>query len=186
MESATGVIDACFPAAVAVGGKFTLTYTPGSAVPASEAGNPILEAVAPEYMESLGSSQFQALKAGYVGITARSTVDNTIIDYTIVRVEPIASLALKQGASVVPAGLALTQGSSTTLEVTAADASGNALGGASAVAWTTSDPTLLTLGTIGASAAMLVTAGTKSGMATLSVSTPAAPGLSASVVVTVN
>src|SRR4051812_12924927 len=78
-SASSSFTNSCFPSAVALGSRFRITFT--STVSSGTVGNPILSAVSPEYMTSLGDGVFRAMKQGYVSIVARATVDNRIVDY---------------------------------------------------------------------------------------------------------
>src|SRR5262249_39825982 len=82
----------CFPSGIAVGGRFRVMFVPNAST--TKVGNPTLKGVATDFLSALGDGQFKGIKPGYVGIYTQSTVDSTLIDYTMVKLEQIARVQI--------------------------------------------------------------------------------------------
>jgi hypothetical protein len=107
----------CFPTSVALNGRFRMQFYPDPNL--ANLGNPVLNVVGAAYMKATGDGHFTGIKAGSVAVYAQSTVDSTLVDYTVVKIAPIAKLQMndlttKKGvpsqvtvAKAVQAGFAL-------------------------------------------------------------------------------
>ena len=130
----------CFPSSVAVGGRFRIQYAPNGS--AEQVGNPVLRTVSGDYMSALGDGSFKALKTGYVGIYSQSTVDSTLVDYTLVKINPISALRISDTTTkkAVPTNILLTRGASAAYKIAAFDSNSQPLAGAiESFVWETSD-----------------------------------------------
>jgi len=137
----------CFPSTVAVGGRFKVQYTPNTDT--TKVGNPTLKGVSTEFLAQLGDGQFKAIKAGWVGVYSQSTVDSTLVDYTLVKIAAITRMQIvdvstKKG--VPPGGVALVNGGTAAYKLNALDPNGQPLAGAvEGFLWETSDPKIVSL-----------------------------------------
>ena len=181
---AGGTSPTKFPDSVAVGGRFRVTFTPSSDT--QSAGNPTLRGVSTEYLASDSNGEFHALKAGYVGIVAKSTVNSDVIDYTLMRIVDVKSLQLTLpadpfpdagtgdagDASAVPdagaSAFVLVVGGTQTITASPAGPRNEKLAGTLDYAWTTSDPSVLSLQGTNPTSSMAIL-GKAAGRATLKV-----------------
>jgi hypothetical protein len=158
----------CFPSAVAVGSRFRVGFTPNSST--TNVGNPTLKPVAPDYLFALGDGQFKAIKPGYVGVFAQSTVDSKLVDYIMVKVDPITRLQIIDTVTrkgVPPTPITISKGTTVAYELNALDPNGQALAGAvEGFLWETSDANFVALQNDPHTATMHVT-GVGPGRATL-------------------
>jgi hypothetical protein len=145
--STTPTSTQCFPSAVAVGGRFRVQYSPNTDT--TKVGNPTLKGVATDFLSSLGDGQFKAIKPGWVGVYSQSTVDSTLVDYTLVKVSAITrvqivDVATKRG--VPPGGVSLSTGGVAAYKINALDPNGQPLAGAvEGFLWETSDAKIISL-----------------------------------------
>jgi uncharacterized protein YjdB len=171
----------CFPSSIAVGGKFRIQYHVNPSQ-VSNAGNPTLRAVSSDYLVTAGDGIFMAKKSGYVGVVATSTVNSNVLDYTLLRMAPVAALKLQDNDSGKPA-LPTTDvivGQSRTYHVIAQGKLTEQLAGAIDVNWTSSDPTIVQLKSGNPNATMEIQV-LKAGQATITAKTE--DGIAASVVI---
>jgi hypothetical protein len=168
LASSTPSSTQCFPSAIAAGGRFRVQYTPN--VDTTKVGNPVLKGVAGEYISSLGEGEFKALLPGWVGVYSQSTVDSTLVDYTLVKIATIKRLQIvdistKKG--VPPSGVTLGKGAGASYKLTAFDSNGQSLAGAvESFLWDTSNAGIVALTADPHTATMTVNA-VASGTATL-------------------
>ena len=145
--STTPASTQCFPSVVAVGGRFRVQYVPNQST--TSVGNPTLRGVASDFIASRGDGQFQAIKPGWVGIYSQSTVDSTLVDYTLVRISPITRMQILDVATkkgVPPGGVTLRRGDQPSYRINALDPNGQPLAGAvEGFLWETSDPKIVSL-----------------------------------------
>ena len=157
----------CFPSTVAVNGRFRINYASDSSV--QGVGNPVLKVVEAARMTALGDGQLKGIKTGYVGVYSQSTVDSTLIDYTLIKVAPITKLAIVDGVSgkgIAPQ-ITMTATQTGLYGLKAEDDNGLALAGAiESFIWETSDATIVALADDPNSATMHVNA-VKAGKATI-------------------
>lgn len=148
----------CFPSVVAVGGRFHIVYRPN--YDKSNVGNPIVKVVAPEFMTSLGDGQLHANKPGTVGVYTQSTVDSSLLDYTLIKIGAIHKLQILDSTKrSVPLAVNLTKGQATPYSLVAQDQNGTAMGGAiETFSWESSDATVATFTTDARSASVQVSA----------------------------
>jgi hypothetical protein len=159
----------CFPSGVAVGGRFHIGYQLNSSTSNSGIGNPVLKVVSPDYMSGQGDGQFKGLKPGFVGLYSQSTVDSTLVDYTLIKIEAIAKVQILDAVTKkgVPAQVPLAKGMAASFKITALDQNGQALAGAvESFLWETSDATIVSLADDPHTAAIHVN-GVAAGKATL-------------------
>jgi hypothetical protein len=157
----------CFPSSVAVNGRFRLNYASDPSV--QGVGNPVLKVVETARMAALGDGTLKGLKTGYVGVYSQSTVDSTLIDYTLIRVSPIAKVTIVDPATKIGVGPQETIAASQSklYSLIAQDDSELPLAGAiESYVWETSDPTIVALGDNANSATMHLNA-VKTGKATI-------------------
>jgi hypothetical protein len=160
----------CFPSSIAVGGKFRIQYYANPNLVQST-GNPTIRAVSSDYLETAGDGIFLAKKPGMDGVLATSTVNSQIIDYTILRIAPIANLKLRDDAGQpATTSITLKVGAQTTYHVLAVGSLTEQLAGAINVTWTSADPTIVKLVTGNPSAAMTIQ-GVAAGNSTISAKT---------------
>ena len=128
-----------FPFAVALGGRFSVVYTPSdpTAYP-----NVDIEAVSSDFFESDGNV-FGALRVGTPWFVA-FTQDGTVLDFTSVTVQPIATV---QVSDTTPSPGPYVVGSTRTYGATAQGALGQTLAGDVAYSWASSDPNVVAVQT---------------------------------------
>jgi hypothetical protein len=165
-SSQVGESPASFPALLAEGAHFKMTYDPKS----SDGGNPTLKPVAPEYISALSADgSLTALKAGKDAVVARSTVSGLVYDYTYVTISPISSLGVTTlDGSPLPTSLKISTGGTTTLVASALGPRDEKLAGAVDYTWTSSDDAIVHLEE-GNPTAHVDFDGMKAGTATLTV-----------------
>ncbi len=148
----------CFPSEVAVGGRFRLQYSPNTN---TNVGNPVLKVVSQDFMNGLGDGQFRANRPGTVGIYTQSTVDSTLVDYTLLKISAIKKVQIQDvtGKRGVGATVTMTKLATAQYKLLAQDQNGQSLAGAvDSFLWETSDPTIVTLATDAHSASIQITA----------------------------
>ena len=157
----------CFPSEVAAGGRFRLQYQLNRDT--TNVGNPVLKVVSADFMAGLGDGQFRANKPGVVGVYTQSTVDSTLVDYTLIKISAIHKIQIQDPKTrhAVASPTALTKGLAATFSLIAQDQNNQPLAGAiDTFTWESSDPTIVTLVTDPQSASVQVT-GVAVGKATL-------------------
>ena len=135
LESSADPGPLSFPTSVAVGADFRVEFTP---LPnqVQNAGLPQLRAVASDYLLNDAENQFQAKKAGYCAIVARSSKDGTVIDYTLVHMADVANLAVWAAGSPIGAtGTTITSGETLDVQAVPTDGSDNVLDGTLKYTW---------------------------------------------------
>jgi hypothetical protein len=147
----------CFPSAVALGGRFRVQYTPGDST--ANVGNPTVTPVSNDYLSAAGDGLFQALKPGYAGVVARSTVTIEVVDYTLLRITPIAAIRIQDstGKTAAPS-LVLPKGGKASYKLVALGKASEQLAGAVDYTWSSSNLTVVRLGQGNPSATMTVEA----------------------------
>jgi hypothetical protein len=179
---AAGTGTNCFPSSIAVGGKFRVQYYANPDLVQST-GNPTIRAVSSDYLESAGDGIFLAKKAGWDGVVATSTVNSQVVDYTILRITPIATLKLRDDAGQpATTSITLRVGVSTAYHVIAEGNLTEPLAGAINFTWASTDQTIVKLMKGNPTAAMTLQ-GLAAGKATISVKTDS--NISVSIDVTV-
>ncbi len=149
----------CFPSEVAVGGRFRLLYQLNRGT--TNVGNPVLKVVAPDFMAGLGDGQFRANKSGVVGVYTQSTVDSTLVDYTLIKINAIQKLQIQDAKTKrkVASPTALAKGPIATFTLIAQDQNNQPLAGAiDSFTWETSDPKIAAFVTDAHSASIQVSA----------------------------
>jgi hypothetical protein len=138
----------CFPSEVATGARFRLQYQLNRDT--TNVGNPVLKVVSADFMTGLGDGQFRASKPGTVGVYTQSTVDSTLVDYTLIKISAIQKLSIQEPATRrgVASPASLTKGLTTTYVLVAEDQNNQPLAGAiDTFTWETSDATIASLAT---------------------------------------
>lgn len=156
-----------FPGAIAEGAQFRMAYVikPGDE---TLAGNPTLRVVSNVYLTK-ESDTFTALKSGFGAVVAKSTTTGQVIDYTLIKINPVGSLRLSDpGGGLPPPTVTLARGVTTEYVVEALGLHGETLDGTLGYKWDTSDATVVTLQMGNPTARMKVLA-SKAGTATLTV-----------------
>lgn len=149
----------CFPQEVAVGGRFHLQYVLNRST--TNVGNPVLKVVTTDFMTGLGDGQFRASKAGVVGVYTQSTIDSTLVDYTLIKISLIKKLQIQDAATKrgVASSVSLLKNGVANYKLVAQDQNGTALAGAvETFQWETSDATIVKLVTDPVSASIQVVA----------------------------
>jgi hypothetical protein len=126
----------CFPSSVAVGGTFRVQNRPDPGL--TNLGNPILNTVSGTYLSATGDGHFKAMKIGSAAIFAQSTVDSTVVDYTILKISPIAKLQINRVATrqQAPPSVAIARGTPDAFSLVAIDTDSHPLAGAvSSFSW---------------------------------------------------
>lgn len=139
-----GSSPANFPAALASGAHFKVTFTANDA---SKGGNPSVKPVAPEYLSALSADgSFTALKPGDDALVARSSVDGLVFDFTDITISPISSLGVTTSdGQPLPTDLQLSTGGTKTLLATALGPRSEKLAGSVDYTWKSSDDTIVHL-----------------------------------------
>jgi hypothetical protein len=121
---------ACFPTSVAVNGSFKIQFYPDPGL--ANLGNPILNVASATYMKATGDGHFKGIKAGSVGVYAQSTIDSTLVDYTIIKIAPIAKLQMNDLATKkgVPTQVTVAKGAPSGFALVAIDADNQKMAGA--------------------------------------------------------
>jgi hypothetical protein len=156
-----------FPGAIAEGAQFRLAYTvkPGDE---TLAGNPTLRVVSNVYLTK-ESDTFTALKTGFGAVVAKSTTTGQVIDYTLIKINPLGSLRLSDTlGSLPPPTVTVAKGATTEYVVEALGLHGETLDGTLGYKWDSSDATVVTLQMGNPTARMKILA-SKAGTATLTV-----------------
>jgi hypothetical protein len=130
-DTADSLGTTTLPHVIAVGAAFTITYSAivdGYDSIQGDSGYGVTPASS-EIAAPNGDSII-AKRAGYIALLAENSASQTVDDFVLVNLQPIASLAPAQDDVV------LAPGSVEQLSVTAEDAAGETLGGRLACAWT--------------------------------------------------
>jgi hypothetical protein len=140
----TGASPTNFPAAVANGAHFKVTYAANNT---TQGGNPTLKPVAPEYISELSADgSLTALKPGKDAMVARSSVNGLVFDFTEITISPISSLGVTdQNGEPLPTTLQISVGSTNTLLATALGPRSEKLAGGVDYTWKSSDDTIVHL-----------------------------------------
>jgi hypothetical protein len=157
----------CFPSAVAAGGRFRLQYQLNRDT--TNVGNPVLKVVSADFMGALGDGQFRANKPGLVGVYTQSTIDSTLIDYTLIKISAVQKLLIQDPTTkrIVASPTTLSKGLTATYYLVAQDQNNQPLAGAiDTFTWETSDATIVSLASDAHSASIQVAA-VAAGKATL-------------------
>lgn len=162
-----GSPPATFPAALANGAHFKVTYTANDS---AKGGNPSVKPVAPEYLSALSADgSFTALKPGADALVARSSVDGLVFDFTDIIISPISSLGVTTtDGQPLPTTFDLSTGGTKTLLATALGPRSEKLAGSVDYTWKSSDDTIVHLEE-GNPTAHVDVDGVKAGTATLTV-----------------
>ena len=161
----TGPLE--FPGAIAEGAQFRLEYGVKTG-DETTAGNPTLRVVSNVYLTK-ESDTFTALKTGFGAVVAKSTTTGKVIDYTLIKINPVGSLRLSDpGGGLPPPTVTLAKGVTTDYVVEALGAHGETLDGTLGYKWDSSDPTVVTL-QMGSPTARMKILASKAGTATLTV-----------------
>lgn len=180
----TGASPSNFPAAVASGAHFKVTY---QANDSTQGGDPSLKPVAPEYISALSADgSLTALKPGIDDLVARSSVNGLVFDYTEIVISPISSLAVTSAGAPLPTTVQLSVSGSERLVASVLGPHNEQLAGGIDYTWTSSDPTIVSLGEGNPTALNDVT-GVKAGNATLTVTAgdPTQGGMKVTIPITV-
>ena len=132
------------PTKIAVGGRFTLSYTPSPLGDDASGGSTIVEPVSKTLLtqtETFGST-FKALKPGLCGVLARR--GDVVADFVHVRIGAIDHLQIdasgtSSGDSEGIASLELAEGDEVSLRAFAVDEADEMLAGALSASWSSSD-----------------------------------------------
>jgi hypothetical protein len=180
----SSVTDACFPSRVALGTRFRLSYVPNAAT--SQTGNPQLQVVSPAYLEDTEEGLLRALKPGFAGVYTRSTVNDSLLDYTLVKVVAGTSLELRDHTNATvhlandfPIMKNPSAPAPETLAVAVLDATGARVAGSLPCTWTSSNPKVVAITTANPASVVTLEAGTDTSPdpVTITATAPATSGL---------
>lgn len=155
-----------FPGSIAEGAQFRMDYKANG--DPTKSGNPTLRPVSSVYL-SKEADTFTALKSGFGAVIAKSTTTGEVIDYTLIKINPVGSLRLSDlTGGLPPPTVTLIKGATAEYVAAALGVHGETLEGTLAYQWASSDPAIVTLQQGSPTAHMPILA-TAAGTATLTV-----------------
>jgi hypothetical protein len=140
--SANKTTPTTFPAAVAEGSYFGITFQPSDT---AAAGNPSLRSVSDDYLTSDTPGEFLAKKPGRSAIVARSSTDGRFVDYTLVTVAPISTLRMMRQGEFVDDKLSMRVGDAFDFRALPMNVRGDGLAGMVPYDWKSTDSEVLKL-----------------------------------------
>ncbi|MEO6574743.1 MAG: hypothetical protein ABIP89_12940 [Polyangiaceae bacterium] len=156
-----------FPGSIAEGAQFRLDYKANG--DPTKSGNPTLRPVSNVYLAKEADT-FTSLKSGFGAVIAKSTTTGEVLDYTLIKINPVGSLRLSgTDGNLPPPTVTLAKNAIQEYAVAALGVHGETLDGTLGYQWVSSDPAVVTLQQGNPAARMKVLA-SNTGTATLTVS----------------
>lgn len=172
-----------FPSSLALGSRFNVSFTADLSI--HDVGNPLISAVSPDYLNSLGTG-FVAQEAGFAGVYAASSINGKLIDYELIRVVAPVALQVMTDSGPVSTQLPLAVNNTLSVSILPLGEGGSAIAGTLDGVWSTSDATVASLKEPNPSNTMQIL-GVKAGTATITVaSSGPAKAVQTSITVQVN
>lgn len=147
-----------FPAVIAVGGAFKMTYDANSDVQ-TQLGNPILKPASPDFLSDDAPEVFVARRPGRVAIVARSSANGKAADYTYVRIAQPLTLKMKQTDNTERSTLTVASGQTFSLHAEAYADHDLRLAGTVSYDWVSDDKSVVALNGVTPNARMVFKAG---------------------------